>query len=80
MYIGKPEIICPTLAGKKITIDPEEKKWIGTVPLSEDYHWPILIPGVYYVGNLFEIVINGEKTEFKRKIYFTICQSNQKMH
>jgi hypothetical protein len=72
LFIGNPEIVCATQSHGEGLIEPDETKWIGTIPITNEYYWPPFVPDDYYVGDIFEIVIDGEKTELRDKIYFTI--------
>src|SRR4030042_2922192 len=55
-FIGNPEIVCATQSNKEELIEPKETKWIGTIPITNEYYWPPFVPDDYYVGDIFEIV------------------------
>ena len=71
-YIGKPRIICPTVSSGRFTIEADERKFIGFIPINDYITWPELVPSEYYVGDEFVIKIEDEYTVFKNILYFEV--------
>jgi hypothetical protein len=54
------------------SIQNGETKLLGAVPTIDDFNWPEMGPGEYYVGDTFEITIEDERRYFTSRIGFTV--------
>ncbi len=70
-YIGNPSA---TFVLVKIidSIQNNEKKLLGGVPTTNDFNWPVMGQGNYYVGDTFNITIDDELHYYNSRIYFKI--------
>ena len=70
-YIGAPRVL---MTGTLYldTINDNEVKYLGAIPVTGEFNWPEMDQGNYYVGDTFKITIEGERNYFESRIYFTI--------
>lgn len=70
-YIGNPSaIFAPVYIIEKIK--DNETKLLGSIPTTNEFNWPEMNPGNYYVGDTLKLTIDDERRNFIQRIYFTI--------
>ncbi len=70
-YIGNPSAIFVSVCIIE-KINDNETKLIASVPFINDFNWPEMEPGNYYVGDTLNLSIDSERHQFESRIYFTI--------
>jgi len=70
-YIGQPHanFVMVCIIDK---INDNETKLLGGVPITNEFNWPEINPGNYYVGDTLKLTIDDERRHFESRIYFTI--------
>jgi len=70
-YIGQPHVaIAPVTIIDKI--NDNETKLLGGVPITNEFNWPEINPGNYYVGDTLKLTIDDERCHFESRVYFII--------
>ena len=69
--IGQPSVFWADVSTID-SINDNETKLIGNVPIISDFNWPEMNSGNYYVGDSLRLTIDDELHSFNSRIYFTI--------
>ena len=70
-YIGEPSVNF-VLVSIIDSINDNETKLIGNVPVISDFNWPEMGKGEYYVGDTLKLAIDDELHSFISRIYFAV--------